>query len=604
MRGRAGGRLAVAGHLSRLGPAFPGLSTDTFESLGIPVPENYSAPSYGALEDTLGVHMQALKMGDILFTICSCEQWVEQSYNIKTRTDTKPDNEWLGYDPTSPNADQTEKCVRKNAATWTCSVGDYPLRAPQVKDLPDGLIQHMRAEINNDAKGWDDPNCNGARLRLPGRVRADGPVEDPRQLHARRHRRERQGGLQAHLHDRDGQRLQRLHRVVPRVHGPRPLPQGADRVGPALERLLRDPPGADGPCAERRHRLPATAIDGQTDPSTADPAWAHMVVKEAADQQLEDARVKAVGEAAAAGVQAYALTLPNDGGEDQALVQPKDIERFDAATFTWDGGNNYSDNPTVTVEREVPPGRWETFADQSGEIPVTLAYPDSTPDGIVTYRTTPKEWKWTASFEAFVSRFPLIDPQGHRYSATPAGTYRFVVHGQWRKGNADTPYTRISRTFAVKPWSGITVENVGTDSKGHVTFNAGPPHEIKETTVRNTARPPLAATNAPIPFKIGPVDFPDTAKDTKATGARFLSATRGYSGASLTELEHYCLDCSFRPWLDATDALTATVKIGNTTETVKPDADGHFKTDAVLKPGQSATITIKDAWGDDGTGGV
>jgi hypothetical protein len=40
------------------------------------------------------------------------------------------------------------------------------------------------------------------------------------------------------------------------------------------------------------------------------------------------------------------------------------------------------------------------------------------------------------------------------------------------------------------------------------------------------------------------------------------------------------------------------VKIGSKTETVKPDAGGRFKTDNVLKPGQTATITIKDAWGD------
>src|SRR4051812_43800319 len=146
--------------ISQLGPAFPGLSTDTFESMGISVPENYSAPSNGALEDTVGVHMQAFRLGDILFTVCSCEQWVEQSYNIKTRTDSKANNEYLGYDPTSPNADQTEKCVRKDASTWSCSVGDYPLRTPVVRDVPDDKIQHMRAQINNDAAGWDDPNCN------------------------------------------------------------------------------------------------------------------------------------------------------------------------------------------------------------------------------------------------------------------------------------------------------------------------------------------------------------------------------------------------------------------------------------------------------------
>jgi hypothetical protein len=191
-----------------------------------------------------------------------------------------------------------------------------------------------------------------------------------------------------------------------------------------------------------------------------------------------------------------------------------------------------------------------------------------------------------------------VDPQGDKYTATPTGNYRFVVNGIWRKGNADTPYTRISRTFAVKPWSGITVENAGTDSAGHVTFSAGPTHQIQETTARHTARPPLAAGNAPVTFMIGPVDFPDTAKDVQATGAPFLSATRGYSGASMTEVEHYCLDCSFRPWLDATDALTARVKIGSKTETVKPDENGRFKSDTVLAPGQEATITIKDAWGD------
>src|SRR5437764_10124688 len=105
--------------VTTLGGNSPGISTDTFEALGIPVPENYSAPSQFGLEDTNGVHMQALRLGDpgaenaMLLTICSCEQWVEQSYNIKTRTDRVPGNEYLGYNPiaqpgqpaTSDNAD-------------------------------------------------------------------------------------------------------------------------------------------------------------------------------------------------------------------------------------------------------------------------------------------------------------------------------------------------------------------------------------------------------------------------------------------------------------------------------------------------------------------
>src|SRR5204863_264470 len=81
-----------------------------FEALGVPIPENYSAPSTTGLEDTVGVHMQAFRLGDILFTVCSCEQWVEQAYNIKTRTDQLTGNEYLGYDATAPDADPSLRC--------------------------------------------------------------------------------------------------------------------------------------------------------------------------------------------------------------------------------------------------------------------------------------------------------------------------------------------------------------------------------------------------------------------------------------------------------------------------------------------------------------
>jgi hypothetical protein len=344
----------------------------------------------------------------------------------------------------------------------------------------------------------------------------------------------------------------------------------------------------------------AKTIAGQTDPSQADPAWAPVVAKEVADQAAEDAKVRAVGEAASAGVQAYNATLPDDGGLDAEMVQPKDIERFDAATFTWDGGNNYSDDPKVTVERRVG-GRWVTFADQSGEIPVTLKYPSSDPSGVVSYRAGGQVWKWTATFEAFVSRFPLVDPQGRAYSATPTGTYRFLVHGVWRKGNADAAYTRISNPFEVKPWNGITVEDARVDS-GRLTFSAGPTHDVKEPTVRRTDRAPLAAGDAPVSFSIGPVDFPDTARDQKATGARFLTNVRGYSAASPTAVEHYCLDCSFRPWLDATNDLVARVTVGKKTDEVTPDSAGRFRSDLTLEPGDTARILIQDAWGDSGNG--
>ena len=155
----------------------------------------------------------------------------------------------------------------------------------------------------------------------------------------------------------------------------------------------------------------------------------------------------------------------------------------------------------------------------------------------------------------------------------------------------------------MSPWTGITVSGARVDSAGHVVFDAGPSHTIQEQTARRTSRPPFLADNAPVTFTIGPVDFPDTAQDQKATGARFLNNVRGYSGTGMDNVEHYCLDCSFRPWLDATDDVTATLLVkradGSTArEQLSPNADGRFVSRSTLAAGDSGQITIDDAWGD------
>ena len=107
-------------------PVDPGLGIDDFKRLGVPVPDNYAAPGYTGLEEDIDVHLQAIRIGDILFTVCSCEQWADQSRNIKTRTDRIPDNEYLGWDWKS------EGCTKNNdgtygtgaegfgTGTWTC----------------------------------------------------------------------------------------------------------------------------------------------------------------------------------------------------------------------------------------------------------------------------------------------------------------------------------------------------------------------------------------------------------------------------------------------------------------------------------------------------
>jgi hypothetical protein len=588
--------------VGRLPITSPGLSTDDFEALGIPIPENYSAPSHGALEDTYGVHLQAFRLGDILFTVCSCEQWVDQSYNVKTRTDTLQGNEWLGYDPTAPDADPSMRCTRNDdgtyneagtgSGTWNCST------SPGQK-LSDHLVAKMRAQIRNDATGWDDPACVELGCGVQGeseptdlaKVRGNYTHDDTTERGGVLDKRASDHGYRmtvtiAMANDYNGY-IATYRDFMNHDHYRKALtgwgPHSSDYMA---TRMVRMGHALKGDAAEEK------VLDAETN--------GPLGAKEIADQQAEDAKVLAVGEAAAAAARLYAATVPNDGGTKPIVRQPRDIERFDAATFTWLGGNNYTDDPHVVVQRRVG-GEWVAFGDQSGEVPVTLRYPGKGPGGIVTYRAGGQQWQWTASFEAFVSRFPLVDPQGREYRATPAGEYRFVARGRWRRGGKTVKYQRESRTFTVAPWSGITVEGAGVDD-GHVTFRAGPTHTFAEPRVRSTDRPPLNSTDAPVSFTIGPVDFPDTVRDPKATGARFLNRVRGYSAASPTEVEHYCLDCRFRDWMDSTDALTASVRFldarGRTVAQETVSGAGQFRTTRKLGPGEHATVVIRDRWGD------
>src|SRR6185503_10843383 len=95
------------------------------------------------------------------------------AFNIKTRTDTKPGNEFLGYDPTdpvisepdgnprincTPNGDGTHADDGSGTGTWSCTITDDPC-CTQTRTFSDKLIQHLRSQIRNDAAGWDDPAC-------------------------------------------------------------------------------------------------------------------------------------------------------------------------------------------------------------------------------------------------------------------------------------------------------------------------------------------------------------------------------------------------------------------------------------------------------------
>ncbi|MEJ7783539.1 MAG: hypothetical protein WKF96_01965 [Solirubrobacteraceae bacterium] len=588
----------------------PAVTADDFQELGVPFPDNVSTPSQGALQDTNGVRLQAIRLGDILLTICSCEQWTDQALNIKSRTDQIPGNEWLGYDATNPPStvedplaatnsckqvgDGTYEADGTGTGTWTCATSG-------ATQLSDHLVQRYRSRTLNDATGWDDPTCEemgcGVQAesepndltKIRGNYTHDdttvrgGTAQTPEYADNRGYK---MVVTMSMANDYNGY-IATYRDYMGRDHYRKALtgwgPHSSDYIATRLVRLGH---ALKGDAASR------LSVDQETDPAVAAqtaPEFVPGATEEAADQAAQDVKIRAIGEASSAAVAAYAATLPDDGaGTPADVVQPKDIERFDAATFTFVGGNNYTDNPTVVVERKVGDD-WVLFADQSGEVQTTLKYPGGDPTTVAAYRAGGQVWKWTATFEAFVSRFDLVDPQGRSYRATPTGTYRFRATGERRANRADEAYETTSEEFTVAPWDGITVEDAQRVVK-RLTFSAGPRSTVKERRIRGTTTRDFGE----LPFTIGPVDFPDAAADQAATGVRFFNRVRGYSATSPENAEHYCLDCRFRDWADVAGELTATVTLENGKKRKATSQDGTFRLEGINSP---ATIVIRDAYG-------
>jgi hypothetical protein len=545
-------------------PFAPGLDTDDVQALGIPIPENYSAPSYSGLQETIGIHLQAFRIGDVLFTICSCEQWKDQSRNIETRTDKTTDNEWLGYD-------WSDSCAPRDSL----------------------YCRRMFAQVHNDATGWNDPDYvlqAESEPSDPKLIKGNYTHDDIDDFGGRKQTAEY---AQKHgyaitvpismANDYNGyiatyREYQRgdHYRKALTAYGP----HSSDYLATRLVRMGQELKGDEAARAE---------LDGEP-----------LNAKEIANQAHADAKATAIGEVATAAAAAYPRTIADDAGAATVVAQPQDLERFGAATVQWRGGNNYVDNPVVAVERRVGK-RWEPFGDQSGEVITTLKYPAV--DGAASAYTSQHEWLWTATWEAFVSQIPLVSPTGGSYRATPAGDYRFVMSGVQRKGGADVPYRLTSRTFTVSPWSGITVAAAGLVG-GRPAFSIGPAGERDGLTMKESR------DGQPIPVEgtVDGIDLPDSYGN--ALKPKLIDPTRWVvrdpaRPADDTQWEWYCLECSFRPWLDRADPTSVAVTV--------VDARGRRRTVAAKRSGDTwvAPVTLaagerafvdrggaRDAWGD------
>ena len=252
-----------------------------------------------------------------------------------------------------------------------------------------------------------------------------------------------------------------------------------------------------------------------------------------ADEVRQLAESTALGQISSAYYDAWTAQIPDSAGPAAAVTQPAQVvQRFDDATFTWTGGDNWTDNPTARVERQAADGSWQPYADQSGEVVVSLATPgdfiSSTPD----YRTGKQAWHWTASFEVFDAS-PRVDQVGGQVAD---GVYRFVVDGSIHTGGRVSSYRIASTPFTVVPWTGITAHG-------------------------------LAVSGNKASFVVDPIRYPRL--PAHRSQLRFYADDQGglVDAAGNYVYSVVCKRCSVRPWATVGTAVRAVVLITS--------VDGH-----------------------------
>jgi hypothetical protein len=285
----------------------------------------------------------------------------------------------------------------------------------------------------------------------------------------------------------------------------------------------------------------------------------------AADEARETAQAAALGRLSSAALDGWEAQLPDDAGPAAAVAQPKDVHRFSAATFRWVGGDDFTDNPLVIVQRLGRAG-WAAYATQDGEVQVVLDQPGGAVPSLVDNRTGAQRWTWTASFEAF-DAFPRADVRGGQ---VPEGTYRFVVVGRIHRDGAASPYRLVSKPFDVSAWTGVTATHLLLMDTGAVSFQT--PRVVYPRTY-----------SSPI---------------------RFVHDDGGAKGGDSSLV---CKTCSFRPWARGSAVVSAVVTVldvrGRVVRTVpaRQVAPGTWVASTRLRGRERAVILpggLRDGYGE------
>ena len=511
---------------------------DAVKAAGVPVPDNYDVSSFGTVEENLRIKLQAVRIGDILLASCSCEAQADLIRDIETRTDAQTGNIWTGFDYNNPDdvnqgwpsdivgtlpdgSPKVRSCFQEDGKdVYSCPNPEdrwgNPSDSNARVEMSGAAFTHMEDEINNDAFGWNETS-NAAN--------ANSEPADPAKI----------WGNYTHTElgvNKDGSDYSSCKLGDGKGY---PLSVGLGHTGDydgynvsyreymardAYRKALTSYGAHTGDYMATELVSMAANLLGCGDvlPQATDPIAA-------ADEQRQNAEAIALGQISSAYYTAWNAQIPSSATPAAALTQPAEqVQRFDDASFTWAGGDNWTDNPTVVLQRSPDGGKtWDTqpYADQSGEIITTLTPPADMVSGAAGYYTGSEQWKWTATFEAFDS-YPRADIEGGQ---VPSGTYRFAVTGNIKLAGAATTYTLQSSPFEVVPWQGITASGlqVGADS---------------------------------VSFTVDPITYPEMPEHKGG-----LAAWYAPNPPSGNRHHILCATCHFRPWASTGQVAGATVVV-------------------------------------------
>jgi hypothetical protein len=476
----------------------------SLRGLGLPVPATYDAPSFGSVEENLRIKLQAVRIGDVLLASCACEPQSDLIKALETRTDDLAGNRWDGMDYASQSAVDAAWPGLVVRACFPVSGGQS---CPDPRDVSGtqrltvsaAAMALMQAQIHNDADGWDDPTYA---------VDANSEPTDPLQIKGNFTHRELAPscgyavsvGL-GHTGDYNGYTVSYREYMARDSYRKALTSYGPHTADYMLTRLM----------AMAANLRCGTAIPAEPTDALA-----------LADEQRQAAEAVALGQLSSAALDTWSAQVPDSLGPAAAVTQPKRITRFDAATFRWVGGDNWTDNPLVVVQRWDDARGWVTYATQDGEVQTVLAQPGGIAASAADNRTGAQRWTWTASFEAF-DAFPRADVPGGQ---VPDGRYRFVVDGTIHQGGGASAYRVESVPFEVGAWTGVT------------------------------ASPLVRRTDGSVAFTTPVVSYPRS----YSSPIRFVHDDGGARPGAGSLV---CKTCAFRPWAMGSEVVSAQVSVLN-----------------------------------------